>query len=294
VVIYTADPADDWTKQATWRKANPALGDFLDVKVLEAECRSAQGNPVEERAFRQFRLNQPGRSVGLAINMPEWRAGGGDVAWQDLPAHLAGRRCFGGMDLSATSDIAAYALVFPDDDDGLSVIWRHFVPSSSLAELTRRTQGEAPVWIAQGALVVTEGNVTDYAAVKRSLEADRDRFEIVEVGFNRWQAIQLSTELVDDGWPLVAVAQGFASMAAPTSDMLRRVGQGMFRHGGNPVAQWQAANAVTRKDPDGNVKFDKSHSLERVEGLVAAVLGVDRVLRHDPGPVRDFAAVGFR
>jgi phage terminase large subunit-like protein len=296
VVIFTADPEHDWRLPATWREANPALGDFLEMRTLASECNSAQGNPVEERSFRQYRLNQPGRSVGLAINMPSWDTSAGPVEWRELAELLEGERCFGGMDLSATSDLAAYALVFPlpqDEGGGFRVLWRHFVPASSLLELGRRSGGAASVWVGQGALQVTEGNVTDYGVVKRALEADRERYEIVELGFNKWQALQLSGELAEDGWPMMAVSQGFGSQAGPTSELLRMVGTGRLHHGGNPVARWQASNAVTRVDMEGNLRFDKTRSIERIEGLVAAVMGVDRAIRHDPATVRNYAAAGF-
>lgn len=292
VVIYSADPMHDWRLPATWKEANPALGDFLELRTLASECRSAQGNPVEERSFRQYRLNQPGKSVGLAINIPSWDASSGLIGWRELPDVLVGRPCFGGMDLSATSDLAAYALVFPTEG-GFQVIWRHFVPSAALLELGRRSGGQAAVWVAQGALQVTEGNVTDYGVVKRALEADRDTFDIVELGFNKWQALQLSGELADDGWPMMAVSQGFGSQAGPTSELLRAVGTGTLHHGDNPVARWQASNAVTRTDTEGNLRFDKSRSIERIEGLVAAVMGVDRAIRHVATEVKNYATAGF-
>jgi phage terminase large subunit-like protein len=289
-VLYTADPDHDWTDPKTWREANPALGDFLEMRTLMSECRSAQGNPAEERSFRQFRLNQPGKSVGLAINMVTWDANVGSVDWQALPRALAGQTCYGGMDLSATSDLAAYSLIFPHGD-GYRVIWRHFVPSAGLMELGRRTAGQAAVWVGQGALTVTDGNVTDYAAIKAALERDRDQYDIAELGFNKWQALQLSGELTAEGWPLMAVSQGYGAQGGPTSELFRMLGEGLFHHGGDPVARWQAANAATRSDADGNIRFDKGRSLERVEALMAAVMGLDRVIRHQKRP--SYAAAGF-
>ena len=265
------------------------------MTVLNAECRSAQHNPVEERTFRQFRLNQPGVSVGLAINMPEWTASAGPSNWKAMPYELEGQTCFAGMDLSATSDIAAYALVFPfseGENAGFRIVWRHFVPSSALTELNRRTGGQANVWIGNGALVVTDGNVTDYGVVKRSLEADRNTYDIQELGFNQWQALQLSGELADEGWPMMSVGRGFGAQAGTTQEFLRCVGTGNLWHGGHPIAAYQAANAVTRLDGEGNVKFDKTRSLERIEGLIAAIMGMDRAIRN-AGLPRSYAAAGF-
>lgn len=293
VVMYSAHPDHDWTLPATWREANPALGDFLEYRTIASECRAAQNNPVEERAFRQFRLNQPPGSVGLAINMPSWDASAGIQTWDDLAQLCEGRECFGGLDLAAASDLGAYALVFPDGDDYL-VIWRHFVPAAGLLEFGRRTAGLAPVWVAQGLLTVTEGNVLDYAVVKAHLEADRERFQITELAFGRWQAIQLAGELAEEEWPMIPFGQGYAAHAGATSEVLRAIATGRFHHGGNPVARWQASNAVTRTDTAGNIRFDKGRSRERIEGMVAAVMGIDRAIRHVPEEPKSKATAGFR
>ena len=72
VVFFRADDTADWTLPSTWKQANPAMGDFLDERVLAAECRTAQRNPAAERSFRQFRLNQPVSKIGRAISIPVW------------------------------------------------------------------------------------------------------------------------------------------------------------------------------------------------------------------------------
>lgn len=285
-VLHGAGEGDDWTSPATWRKANPALGDFLEVRTLANECRTAQGNPPAERAFKQFRLNMPVSRTGRAINMSVWDAAGPQTR------DLARCECYAGLDLASTSDLAAYALDFPDGQGGHDVLWRHFAPAAALRDLSRRTGGQADVWVAQGLLTLTPGDVTDYKAIVAAMNDDRERFDIREVAFDRWGATQLSTDLVEDGWPLIQMGQGFASMSAPTIEFLRQVKAGSYRHGGNPVARWQAGNAVTRSDPAGNLKIDKQRSPEKVDGIVASVMALDRALRKAV-PGEDYAAAGW-
>jgi len=285
VVMYATPDGADWTSPAAWKAANPALGDFLELRTLAAECRVAQGNPAAERAFRQFRLNQPGNKIGRAIDLTAWDA-------NDGPAPDLGRAvCYAGLDLASTSDLAAYCLDFPAADGGHDLIWRHFAPAAALRELSRRTAGAADVWVAQGVLTLTEGNVIDYGAIVAALNADRERYDIREVAFDRWGATQLSAQLLDDGWPLIATGQGYATMAPPTAELLRLIRAGKYRHAGNPLARWQAGNAVTRADPAGNLKIDKQRSAEKVDGIVAAVMALDRAIRQEAPD--DYAAAGF-
>jgi phage terminase large subunit-like protein len=293
VVIYTTDPEDDWTSPDVWRQANPALGDFLDMRVLEDECAKAIENPAAERAFRQYRLNQPSQATGRAIKLPQWDRSAGLTAWTEVLSVYAGEPCYCGLDLASTSDLASYCLVFAHED-GFAAHWRHFAPEALLSSLDRRTGAQATVWAALGALEVTEGDVIDYGAIIEALELDRERVDIAEVAFDPWGASQLSQTLSDRGWPLIQFRQGFASLAAPTAEFLRLIASSKFHHGGNPVARWEAANLITRSDPAGNLKPDKSKSMDKIDGIVAAIMALDRAIRHKTSePEPDYAAAGF-
>jgi phage terminase large subunit-like protein len=289
VVIYQLADGEDWTSEANWRKTNPALGDFLDIGVLRSEFHKAQRMPQEERAFRQFRLNQPTNAIGRAIDLPTWDRSAGFVNEDEL----AGHRCHGGLDLATTTDIAALCWDFPEENQTHRLVWRLFVPSAAMEGFDRRTGGQASVWARQGFLDVTEGDVIDYARIKAKIGEDATRFEVVDVAYDRWGATQLVTELEDGGLTMVGMGQGFGSMAAPTKELLRLVAAGWFHHGGNPAVRWQASNVVTRQDPAGNVKVDKAHSTEKVDGIVAAVMALDRAMRHTGPKPKHYAAASF-
>ena len=290
VVIHAAPKDLDWTQEATWAMANPALGDYLDPRILRAECRKAQGNLPAERAFRQYRLNQQTPQAGRALDLTAWDA--------CQPRHdelqLQGRACYGGLDLASTTDLASYALVFPDGAGGQDVLFRCYAPRAAVKDLDRRTGGKATVWEEAGLLSITEGNVIDYDAIKVDLRADAEVYQIEEIAFDRWGATQLSSELIEEGFPLVQVGQGYASMGAPTRELLRLVAAGTFRHGANPLVRWQAGNLIVKQDPAGNLKPDKARSADKIDSVVAAVMALDRAIRHTTAPPEeDYAAAGF-
>jgi phage terminase large subunit-like protein len=286
VVLHAAPRDADWTAEATWALANPGLGDYLDPRILRSECSKAIKNPVEERAFRQYRLNQQTAQAGRAIDLPTW-----DTAAPIL--ELTGRVCFAGLDLASTIDLASYALDFPDGEGGHDVLWRVFTPESAIGQLDRRTGGRASLWAEQGLITTTPGNVIDYEAIKEALRADAETYDLREVAFDRWGATQLSSELIEEGFPLMQQGQGFASMSGPTKELLRLVASGRYRHGGNPVARWQAGNLITRTDPAGNVKPDKQRSTDKIDSIVAAIMALDRAIRHLAEPENDYIAAGW-
>jgi phage terminase large subunit-like protein len=289
VVLHAAPRDADWTSPATWKLANPALGDYLAEQVLADECNKAIANPAAERAFRQYRLNQQSARAGRAIDMSRWDT----AARRAGPADLSARRCYGGLDLGSTIDLASYALDFPDGADGHDVLWRVWAPEAALPALDRRTGGLATVWADEGWLSLTEGDVIDYEAIKVALREDAEAYEIAEIAFDRWNATQLSLDLLDEGFPLIQTGQGFASMSGPTKEFLRLVAGGFYRHGGNPVVRWQAGNLITRTDPAGNLKPDKAKSADKIDSIVAGIMALDRAIRHAEPQREDYAAAGF-
>ena len=163
-----------------------------------------------------------------------------------------------------------------------------------MRDLDRRTGGKITVWEDSGLLTVTEGNVIDYEAIKVAMREDAERYQIEEIAFDRWGATQLSSELIEEGFPLVQVGQGYATMAAPTRELLRLVAAGTYRHGANPLVRWQAGNLIVKQDPAGNLKPDKARSADKIDSVVAAVMALDRALRHATAPQEeDYAAAGF-
>jgi phage terminase large subunit-like protein len=194
---------------------------------------------------------------------------------------LAGRRCHGGLDLASTTDIAALCWDFPDGEGGHDAVWRFWLPEERLGDLDRRTAGQASVWVRDGYLEVTPGNVIDYGSILQTIDGDAQRFDVVDLAYDRWGATQLAQMLTDAGMVVVQMGQGFASMSPPTKDMERLILEGDYRHGGNPVMRWMMDNVVIRQDPAGNVKIDKARSVEKVDGPVAAVMALDRAIRND-------------
>jgi phage terminase large subunit-like protein len=286
VVLHAAPRDADWTQESTWALANPGLGDYLDPRILRAECAKAIANPAEERAFRQYRLNQQTPQAGKAVDLTSW-----DAAPPLL--ELAGRTCYAGLDLASTIDLASYALDFPAPDGGHDVIWRVFAPESAVAVLDRRTGGQASVWVADGLLTITSGNVIDYEAIKVALRADAETYDLREIAFDRWGATQMSSELIEEGFPLIQMGQGFASMSGPTKEFLRLVAGGLYRHGANPLIRWQAGNLIVRTDPAGNLKPDKSRSADKIDSIVAAVMALERAILHTAPAEDDYLAAGF-
>lgn len=276
-VIYGAEKDEDWTDPEVWKKANPSLGITVDIEKVEAACESAKQNPGEENAFRQLRLNQWVSSAVRWMPSEAWKACSFPAREEDLE----GRVCYGGLDLSSTTDITAFVLVFPpeDMDDKYYVLPYFWIPEDSLDLRVRRDHVPYDKWEKQGYLMTTEGNVIHYGYIEKFIERLGERFNIREIAFDRWGAVQMVQNLEDMGFTVVPFGQGFASMSPPTKELMKLTLEQRIAHGGNPVLSWMVDNIYIRQDPAGNIKADKSKSTEKIDGAIAMIMGLDRAIR---------------
>jgi phage terminase large subunit-like protein len=285
VVIYAADPDDDWTAPETWAKANPNLGVSVKREYLEAECRRAQELPRLENDFKRYHLNLWTEQDVRWIPLDRWDRSAGDLDWRALEAELAHRPCYGGLDLSSTSDLTSLKWVFPPQAEGepWKVVCRFFCPEASIEQRSRRDRVAYDRWVREQALTPTPGNVLDYGAVRRQIEADAETFQVQGLAIDRWNATQLAVELQEEGLPVVLFGQGFASMSAPAKEFERLVLEGSLAHGGHPVLRWCVGNAATEGDAAGNLKPSKAKSSEKIDGVVSTVMAIGIAAR--PAPV---------
>ena len=277
-VIFGADEKDDWMDPKTWRKANPSLGDTVQEEYYAAECARARQVPAYQNTFRRLLLNQWTAQESRWLDLTAWDETAGIVD----EAALAGRECYAGLDLASTTDIAALVLVFPPADPAgdYQVACRFWIPAENMRERERRDRVPYSAWSRDGFVKATPGNVIDYGAIEAEITDLGKRFDVREIAFDRWGAAQISQNLTAAGFTMVPFGQGFASMSAPTKELLKLVLSKRMRHGGNPVLRWMADNLTVRQDPAGNVKPDKGKSRQKIDGMVALVMGLDRAIRH--------------
>jgi phage terminase large subunit-like protein len=284
----TPREANPWD-ESIWAHANPALDDFLSRQALRDEALEARNDPTRENAFRQFRLNQWVSQTTRAIPLHVWDACAGEEVSspRELDELLEGRRCFGGLDLSSTSDLTSIAWLFPHD---MSVVWRFFVPESQVAVLDRYLGGKASLWVREGWLEATEGNVIDYERIYARASEDASRFKVIDLSHDRWQAEPVRQELDRRGLASYPVGQGYVGMGPPMRELMRLLKGGELKHHANPVARWHADSLEVKQDEAENlkpVKPARDRSGRRIDGLVALVMAIDGAMRRGAEPVDD-------
>ena len=278
-VIFGLPDDADWTDEKNWYKANPSLDFTISIDKVRDAFSKAQETPADENMFRQLRLNQWVKQSVRWMPMDKWDACG----TEPVSMHeLYGRPCYGGLDLSSTSDLTTLVLVFPpeSEDERYIVLPFFWLPSETLSLRVRRDHVMYDVWEKQGFIKTTEGNVVHYGFIEQFIVELGEYFNIREIGYDRWNASMFVQALQEDGFNMVPFGQGFRDMSAPTKELMRLVLEQKISHGGHPVLRWNMDNAYVRTDPAGNVKIDKEKSTEKVDGAVALVMALDRASRN--------------
>lgn len=278
--IFAAGDDDDPFKESTWKKANPGYGVTPTKAFMRAEANKAKNSPAQLARFKRLHLGIRTKENTAWIEVKDWKRNAGKKIVEE---DLKGRIAYGGLDLASVSDLTALCWLMPFTDEngveGYDAIWRFWTPEDNLTALDERTGKNASIWVKQGWLTLTPGNVTDYDFICDQVNKDMDLLDVQSIGYDRWNSSQLVNDLMEDGAPMVKVGQGYATMNSALVELQRLVKKGAegknnqntprLRHGGNPVALWCIDNLAVDMDPAGNVKPSKANSSEKIDGVSA-------------------------
>ena len=281
-LIYELDEEDDWTDSSTWIKANPSLGVALRSQLLDSQMQQAINlGGSREVEFKTKHLNKWVTASKTWIQDEIWSA-------NERQEDLTGRICWGGLDLASVSDMTALVMVYPDGD-GYHVRGHYFMPSDTIDNILDRDPSHIyRTFLDLPNFHVTDGNVTDYSAIRRLVSGVMNRpdgqevdgsslmhnYQIEKIAFDRYNSTQIAIDLVDDGVPLTPFGQGFVSMSSPTKQLEVLVRTGKVWHDGDPVLRWALGNVELKMDPAGNIKADKQKSGGKIDPIVAMVMGI--------------------
>jgi phage terminase large subunit-like protein len=182
--------------------------------------------------------------------------------------------------LSETKDLTALVLVGCDISDGCwSVQCTFWLPHEGLSDRSRSDRIPYDLWQQKGFLQTTPGPVVSYDFVARHLKQVFDQHRVVRLAFDRWNMEHLKPWLLNAGFTeqtikdkFIGFGQGYKSMSPALRDLESVILERKLKHGGHPVLQMCASNAVIARDPAGNRKLDKKRSTGRIDGMIALVM----------------------
>lgn len=283
-ILYECSADADPNDREEWHKANPGLKDGLPlIETLESELRQALLKPSKMVTFKWARMNQFGSGMSTFID---------EIAWANLAAEpdlekMGKWWCYGGLDLSVTTDLTSVCWLFWDGDlsgGRYFAIWRHWTTSVMLSKLDQLTSGAFSKWVKHDSVScgVTHGKAIDYEDVNQKVIADGLRFEPWQVGIDQWNAGHTMTKLSLAGVPWDNCKQGLG-LTASIQKLDGLIEAGALNHNGDLVAAWAAKCVKVAYDRHGRPSIIRPNSkttAERVDPIAALAMAVDRHLKH--------------
>lgn len=268
-MIYTHDNREELADPAMWVKSNPCFGASVKPEYLEEQYHTMRTKPEQESSILTKNFNLWVQASDIWIGDDVWCA---NRSQTDVET-LNGCECYGGLDLGAVNDFSALVLEFHENGrtQVLPFFWIPEEKYRSRREMLREN-ANIDVWVRQGFLRVTPGNVTDYGIIRNDIIELRDRYSILKIGYDRWNSSQLVIDLLAEGLPMDGFQQSISNISPPTKDFERIVRLGEYEHFDNPILRWQISNTVVWRDANDNLKPVKNRSPEKIDGVVAAIM----------------------
>lgn len=268
--LYTAPLDSDPFSDEAISAANPAFDIFMNKEEVRRQAEDAKRMPSREAAYRNLILNQRVEARNPFVTRSVWEGCGA------LPDDLAGKRVYGGLDLSSVSDLTALVLV-SDDGDVHPTFW---LPGDGLAEKSRTDRVPYDIWARDGWLETTPGRSIEYEFVAHYLRYVFDTCDVQALAFDRYNMRFLKPWLERVGFTeaelerFIEFGQGFVSMSPALRELESMLLNKKLRHGNHPVLSMCAANATVVQDPSENRKFVKAKASGRIDGMVALAMAV--------------------
>lgn len=286
-VIFAMPRKGDPFDEKNWYNANPLYPVTPTPEYMRAQAEKAKSSPAELASFLRLGLGVRSDKAQKFFDMERWDMNAGEpVPFKSFRQ----REAYGGLDLGSVSDLTALVWMMPRADGGFDVVPRFWLPEDALKDLDGRTHRTATSWVKRGLITLTPGDTTDYNYIKDQILDDMDVLDVVQIGYDRWNASQLVNDLIEADVPMVRVPQNLAAMSPAMKELDRLIrigsrGTPMIRHQGNQVLKWNADNLRARSDANGNIAPDKKNSLDKIDGISATLNALSTFLAlNDGGP----------
>lgn len=271
-MIFTIDQEDDWTSEASLRKANPNYDVSVSGEFLQAQLRDAINNPRKQGHYKTKHLNVWVQARDAFINMQRWaECGRPELKLEDF----RGKRCFVGMDLASKIDLTAIELLFPLDDGGFARFGKYYLPEETVLQAeNQHYQG----WHKDGVLTATDGNQTDYFHVLDDIKELANTFEIAEIAYDPHNATMLVTALQEEGLPMVSFGPTVLNFSEPMKQIEALIKDRKLLHDGDPVMNWAMSNVTAKVDRKDNVFPNKERPENKIDPFVALCMAMGRAM----------------
>lgn len=292
--------------EEVWRRCNPSIGITIPLRVIRQEAADAKKNEAKERLFRWLRLNQwiATKSVGwlplTLYDRTQWHVESleerlkGNQLRAAMRQHLAGKRCFAGLDLASTTDLAALVLEFPPQPglDHWVVLTHAWRPREGVLEAEKRDHVPYRDWERAGYICLCEGDMNDFEQIKDAIRDAARLYKLQILGVDPYLSREISGSLMKEGINVLEIRQSMTEMSPPMKDIERKLRGGEMRHDHNTASRWCFGNVRCAVDGNENIKPMKNKSIGRIDITVAWIICHAAAMSEPENKLADLLATG--
>lgn len=275
IMIHDLDDGDDWENEDNWIKANPLLGQGLDIDRIRKEYENAKLQPSKIPNFKTKHLNMWVDAPKIWIPNEIWQQNKHTLKENEILEKFQKYGGYVGLDLSTKLDISAYVLLSePDENMDRYVVPWFFCPKDNIDVRSKNDGVPYRYWADEGILIATPGNVIDYDYIEDTIKATYKKYNIDRIEIDPWNACQMTTNLMNQGVNVSEFEQGIGKISGPTKEFERLVYSGKIKHDGNPILEWMLAGCQIYRDANDNMKVHKGQSNvngRRIDGIIAII-----------------------
>lgn len=287
ISILTGDDPDkiaelDIYDESLWKQCNPAYGVTIKPRQFRADARAARQSEAAERNFRWLRLNQwiATKDIGwLPLTLYDKTQAGPSAkaereAW--VRENLTGKLCYGGLDLSTTTDLTAFVLLFPPQP-GLETwvtLFQAWRPREGVLEAEQRDHVPYRDWNRAGFLELCEGDMIDFIQVEEAIAQAAEIYQLELLGVDPYLSRTLTQRLGERGLTVVEIPQTMMHMSPAMKELERLIRAHEMLHVHNTCARWNFGNVRCAVDGNENMKPMKNRSIGRIDITVAWIISM--------------------
>jgi len=284
-IIFTLDEDDDPFDETNWIKANPNLGRSKNLDDMQRLAKKAREMPAALNNFLTKHLNVWVNAAVAWLDMLKWDK----LEERASIGHLKTLPCYIGMDLANKLDLAAVIAAFPDGEK-IHFLCKFYLPETQIYNKSRSIGNMYDTWSKQGYLTLTEGDVIDHDYIADDIRVMLTDFDVKAVGFDPWGSTQLAIKLEQEGAPMAEIPQTVKNLSEAMKEIEAKVISGTLCKDKNPAMDWMASNIVVKLDKNENYFPNKEHPDNKIDGMVALFMAVNRMLAEN---TKDFVTQGY-
>ena len=277
VAIYEIDEGDDIKDESVWAKSNPLISTYPEgMNSLRADLKMALDQPEKMRSFLTKNMNLwiDSKEDGY-IELSKWNKAEVDVS--EVPSFLEGANLYVGLDLSLSVDLTSIGWVAVKE--GKFMVGQHsFMPSGKFKERMSRDKVRFDIFEQRGELTQTPGDVVDYHYVRQWVVDFCAKHNVIQIGYDKWNANMLAQGLLNDGYPMVEIPQSLTQLSEPTKRFREYLYDDKIMHADDKLLKWAISNAVLKSDQQENVMIGKQVSRDRIDPIAAVINAFARAM----------------